>query len=457
MERQKSSLHSTETYYGYIDSTDDALLVFEACRKGILQRRNRRLCESERKHIKSGSVFVWDESESGIRRWTDGKRWSPSRVNGCFLVYNELSPKSSSTYIASSDVPIDDGLIKKALSLFNINNSKLHLVCYYKKSDLDSGKLTAPSSDPLLCNIVIPRNLYPDMVPEMIQALERSNSSNASSNSGMPVSAVRERRTSLAVAPIMLNRHLSASVNAKFRQVASTQLCLDPHMDNSGNNSRRRPSGTFFMPYQQQQQQQQHHMPTLQQQAVATAALKHPSQSSMLSISPQKVAVDYRSHSYQLCSYPHPDNNAMRLPPLGTATAPSSRRNTIFGSDNTANSNMRNNGSSQTSSQGSVQLPPISELLKTTHSGSPPPHSLDNNITMTSSEKTVVDNIILPGTLPIPTAARTPVTETVDRQIAAKARYAGNPWDRPKRLYGRDQGKNSTVFPSHPLQSYTIQ
>ncbi|KAI2474456.1 cAMP-independent regulatory protein pac2, partial [Pyrenophora tritici-repentis] len=29
----------------------------------------------------SGSVFVWDEREAGMRRWTDGKSWSASRVS----------------------------------------------------------------------------------------------------------------------------------------------------------------------------------------------------------------------------------------------------------------------------------------------------------------------------------------------------------------------------------------
>jgi hypothetical protein len=41
---------------------------------------------SERRMITSGSVFVFDEDESGIKRWTDGFFWSPSRILGNFLV-----------------------------------------------------------------------------------------------------------------------------------------------------------------------------------------------------------------------------------------------------------------------------------------------------------------------------------------------------------------------------------
>jgi hypothetical protein len=36
--------------------------------------------------VQSGSVFVYDEQESGIKRWTDGHSWSPSRILANFLV-----------------------------------------------------------------------------------------------------------------------------------------------------------------------------------------------------------------------------------------------------------------------------------------------------------------------------------------------------------------------------------
>jgi len=40
--------------------------------------------------IKSGSIFVYEENASGIKRWTDGLTWSPSRIMGNFLIYREL-------------------------------------------------------------------------------------------------------------------------------------------------------------------------------------------------------------------------------------------------------------------------------------------------------------------------------------------------------------------------------
>jgi hypothetical protein len=73
-------------FRGYIETTYDALLVFEAARRGMIPRVTRRLIERERGMVQSGAVFVFDEHESGIKRWTDGLVWSPSRILGNFLV-----------------------------------------------------------------------------------------------------------------------------------------------------------------------------------------------------------------------------------------------------------------------------------------------------------------------------------------------------------------------------------
>ena len=45
--------------------------------------------------ITSGSVFVFDEDESGIKRWTDGFFWSPSRILGNFLLYRETDKRGA--------------------------------------------------------------------------------------------------------------------------------------------------------------------------------------------------------------------------------------------------------------------------------------------------------------------------------------------------------------------------
>lgn len=80
---------------GWIETTGDALLILEAARRGLIPRVTRRLVDAERRMIASGSVFVFDEQESGIKRWTDGVFWSPSRILGNFLLYRETDRKGA--------------------------------------------------------------------------------------------------------------------------------------------------------------------------------------------------------------------------------------------------------------------------------------------------------------------------------------------------------------------------
>lgn len=149
-----------ETYIGYIKTPQDAIYVFEACRRGLLNRVQRRLSSKERMKIDSGSIFVWDEREACMRRWTDGRTWSPSRVLGSFLTYKELDTKRRPRK------PLNqkhysykvNGLIKQSFSICTSRNQKLHLISYYKKQDV--GKLKRPSE---MFNFDIPKGVYPDL------------------------------------------------------------------------------------------------------------------------------------------------------------------------------------------------------------------------------------------------------------------------------------------------------
>jgi len=79
------------TFTGHVATTQDALLLFEACLQGHLSHVPRRPHDRERNTlIRSGCVFIYEENASGIKRWTDGVTWSPSRILGNFLVYREL-------------------------------------------------------------------------------------------------------------------------------------------------------------------------------------------------------------------------------------------------------------------------------------------------------------------------------------------------------------------------------
>lgn len=68
------------SYTGFLHDTHDALLVFEACRRDLLPMLSRRLNEEEKHRlVKSGAVFVWDETATGVKRWTDQYAWGECR------------------------------------------------------------------------------------------------------------------------------------------------------------------------------------------------------------------------------------------------------------------------------------------------------------------------------------------------------------------------------------------
>lgn len=80
------------SYRGYIEDELDALLLLEATIQSKLQYIPRRPYEIERPQlINSGNIFIFIEEISGIKRWTDGISWSPSRILGKFLMYRELN------------------------------------------------------------------------------------------------------------------------------------------------------------------------------------------------------------------------------------------------------------------------------------------------------------------------------------------------------------------------------
>ncbi|KAG2194254.1 hypothetical protein INT46_005209 [Mucor plumbeus] len=202
-----------ETYIGYIKSPQDALLIFEACRRGTLNRVQRRLTSKERLNIHSGSVFAWDENEAGMRRWTDGRTWSPSRVLGSFLTYKELDtkrrPRRPPTVLPGVKQVVfsykQNGLIKQSFSICTTTNQKIHLISYYTKSDILSGRLLRPSQDNGFNSIEIPKGLYPELNPldvggghiATMQNYQRHDSFDSSINDNLSVSSLSTTNSSL--------------------------------------------------------------------------------------------------------------------------------------------------------------------------------------------------------------------------------------------------------------------
>jgi hypothetical protein len=67
------------------------MTVVEAALQGRLHHISRRPHDKERAEmLTSGTVLVYEENASGIKRWTDAVHWSPSRVMNNCLIYRQL-------------------------------------------------------------------------------------------------------------------------------------------------------------------------------------------------------------------------------------------------------------------------------------------------------------------------------------------------------------------------------
>ena len=200
------------TYRGFIRTSRDACLLLEAVFMGRIQHIPRRPHERERSSIvTSGNIFIYEESASGVKRWTDGVNWSPSRILGNFLIYRETIPGfpgdgakktalkrhrpsngSKPTGISKGRSPSrgynlshavsgahndngdsqepdqetrelygsllesypfkEGGLVKKTLTV-TIEGVPHHIVSYYSAEDVKSGRLLSPSTDPFFQSI----------------------------------------------------------------------------------------------------------------------------------------------------------------------------------------------------------------------------------------------------------------------------------------------------------------
>ncbi|KAF7875180.1 hypothetical protein EAF04_002352 [Stromatinia cepivora] len=184
------------TWHGYIGNTHDAAILLEACFTGSLNHLARRPHDKERPElIKSGNIFIHEANSSGVKRWTDGITWSPSRMVGNFLVYRELNkpfapgekkratakdkrlgiqkkrgaPGVNTSRVFSSmhgalnkemerslvgslvdsyDFKEDDVcLIKKTITI-SVGDLTHHIVSYYTIDDVISGRLSTPRAEP---------------------------------------------------------------------------------------------------------------------------------------------------------------------------------------------------------------------------------------------------------------------------------------------------------------------
>lgn len=186
-------MRQSTTYCGCVQTPEDAGLLVEACRLGILPRIRQRLSEEERfESIKSGSVFVWDEKESCMRRWTDGRSWSVSRLTSGFMIYREMEggtvrgqfcqpPNDLEAKSLESGQESDTeryrqkpgGLVKKTISI-RLMGRHLHVVSYYTRAHLNSHSLLQPTMDPKLRHIFQPVKAASQFIAESQRSYRRT-------------------------------------------------------------------------------------------------------------------------------------------------------------------------------------------------------------------------------------------------------------------------------------------
>ncbi|RKO99621.1 hypothetical protein CXG81DRAFT_3260, partial [Caulochytrium protostelioides] len=147
----------------FVETTVDALVLFQAARQGLVARASRRLVHAEKTALASGATFIYDEEGSGIRRWTDGRLWSPSRILDNFLIYRELDQKMTRQeggalrrITPGSRSRSRRGLLKRTFSV-QIDGHCWHLVNYV--ATRHCAQLPRPHLLPWLAALRIPAEL----------------------------------------------------------------------------------------------------------------------------------------------------------------------------------------------------------------------------------------------------------------------------------------------------------
>ncbi|KIO33248.1 hypothetical protein M407DRAFT_17808 [Tulasnella calospora MUT 4182] len=178
LDSDRSSDLVVPSFYGYVETVLDSLLLVEAFRRGSIRGLTGRIPPNQRERlIQSGSTFIFLESATDIRRWTDGKKWTPSRVGGEYLVYreptNEEPPKQAeipenselAKRMRSLVVSLTDdsrtekgfvkpeGICKRTIVITSENNESYHIISYYHHGDVLEGRFTTPSQTPWLMAI----------------------------------------------------------------------------------------------------------------------------------------------------------------------------------------------------------------------------------------------------------------------------------------------------------------
>ena len=141
------------SHVGRIDEVQDALLLFEALRLGHIVGYKQRLTDLQRRAISVGDIFLWVETPT-LRRWTDGRKWTQSRVVGAFLISTEITNFSWDTSITVQ-------LKRKTIAITLKTGEKYHLVAY--EDDNQASSHLRPIQNPRFTSITFRPEFYHEL------------------------------------------------------------------------------------------------------------------------------------------------------------------------------------------------------------------------------------------------------------------------------------------------------
>ncbi|KAJ7140146.1 Gti1/Pac2 family-domain-containing protein [Mycena filopes] len=212
-----------------IRSADDANKILFAVHCNILHPVTRRLDRDERAAIRAGCVFAWEErsydNQIGIERFTDSKRWSPSRTWNEFLFYYQRwGPDPNQPRVSSPEVteppPGWVPLIKQTYSVWvqtERGRRKWHLTAYLTQATVGHlGTVDYSAYDRLGTLDDMPDVRSLEVPPHVFRSTRRRRNPDPdpATTAGAPISAAF---------PAPITPHLEASNSPAFSAIQSTQ------------------------------------------------------------------------------------------------------------------------------------------------------------------------------------------------------------------------------------------
>ncbi|KAJ3563551.1 hypothetical protein NP233_g8868 [Leucocoprinus birnbaumii] len=204
-----------------IRSVSDAHKIFFAVHQGILQMVTRRLDADERMQLRTGCVYAWEErgphtelTGLGIERFTEGRRWSPSRVRDEFLFYYEKY--SPSPECANPHPPRDwDPLVKQTYSVWvdtDRGRRKWHLTAYFTQSTVDH--LGSIDDMRVVRDLVVPEDMFKST---RVNKGRSKNNENGGGETSKPTNTSSASRFAPFPAPTLPNQHESSGQILMFQ------------------------------------------------------------------------------------------------------------------------------------------------------------------------------------------------------------------------------------------------